>query len=215
MIFRRALMLSVLAIGLVAAMPHAVRAADDLEGAKTFIGNLANRAIASMTTKGLTDSERTQNFRKLFIGSVDLPVIGKFVLGRHWRAATPEQQQEFLGLFEDMLVLTWSARFKDAADTVTFQVTDAKSDVDQGIVVESRILREKQEPVSVLWRLRANDGSFRVIDLIVEGTSMLFEYREEYASVINQNGGKVEGLLVAMRKKVAQLQQQHPAGQAN
>jgi len=212
MMFRRVLMLSALALGLITALPQTVRAADDLDGAKKFIGDLASQAITSMTTKGLAVSERTQNFRKLFIGSVDLPTIGKFALGRHWRTATPEQQREFLGLFEDMLVLTWSARFKDAADHVTFQVVDAKSDADQGIIVESRILREKQEPVSVLWRLRTNEGSFRVIDLIVEGTSMLVEYREEYASVINQNGGKIEGLLDALRKKVAQLQQR-PAAQ--
>ena len=212
MIFRRVLMLSALALSLVAALPQTARAADDLDGAKKFVGDLANQAITSMTSKGLSDTERTRNFRKLFIGSVDLPVIGKFALGRHWRTATPEQQREFLGLFEDMLVLTWSARFKDAADHVTFQVVDAKSDADQGIIVESRILREKQEPVAVLWRLRANDASFRVIDLIVEGTSMLVEYREEYASVINQNGGKIEGLLDALRKKVAQLQQR-PAAQ--
>ena len=215
MMFRRALMLSALAIGLVVATPHAVRAAESYQGAKDFIANLANQAIASMTAKDLSDTERTQNFRKLFIGSVDLPVIGKFVLGRHWRTATPEQQQEFLDLFENMLVLTWSSRFRDAADTVTFQVVDAKPDVDQGILVESHIVREKQEPVSVLWRLRTTDGSYRVIDLIVEGTSMLFEYREEYASVINQNGGKVEGLIEALRKKVTQLQRPQSARQTN
>ena len=84
------------------------------------------------------------------------------------------------------------ARFKDAADHVTFQVVDAKSDADQGIIVESRILREKQEPVAVLWRLRPTAGGFRIIDLIVEGTSMQFQYRDEYAAVITQSGGKIE-----------------------
>ena len=207
MILRRILILSALALGLVAIQPAPVRAADPYQGAKDFIANLSKQAITTMTAKGQSEAEQVQRFRTLFIGSVDMPVIGKFVLGRHWRTATPEQQQEFLKLFEDMLVLTWSARFHDAADNVVFQVVDARPDVDQGVVVESHLLRDRQDPVTVLWRLRGTDGSFRIIDLIVESTSMLFEYREEYASVINQNGGKIEGLLDALRKKVAQLSQ--------
>ena len=207
MLFRRALMLSALAIGLFAATLQPVRADESLQGGKDFVTNLANQAIAFMTAKDVSDSQRTEHFRKLFVSSVDMPYIGKLVLARHWRTATPEQQQEFLGLFEDMLVLTWSTRFKDAAGNVTFQTVDAKPDGDQGVQVETHILRDKQEPVVVLWRLRPADGGFRVIDLLVEGTSMLFTYREEYASVINQKGGKVEGLLEELRKKVAQLQQ--------
>jgi len=208
MIFRRVLMLSALAIGLLAAVPGPARAADEFQGAKDFINNLSSQAIATMTKPGVGDAERIPLFRKLFAGSVDLPFIGKLVLARHWRTATPEQQQEFLKLFEDMVVLTWAPRFKDAGDKVTIQAVDAKADIDQGIVVESSITREKQEPISVLWRVRQQpDNSYRVVDLKVEGTSMLLQYRDEYASVINQNGGKVEGLLEALRKKVAQLSQ--------
>lgn len=205
MLLRRTLILSALAVLLHAATRQPVRADDADQGAKEFVGDLAKRAIGAMTATGISDAERTRNFHRLFIGAVDLPVISKFVLGRHWHAASPEQQRQFLGLFEDMLVQTWSSRFKDAANTVTFQVVDAKPDTDQGIMVESHILRDKQEPVVLLWRLRPSDGGYRVIDLIVAGTSMLFEYREEYAAVIGRNGGNVEGLLAALRAKVAEL----------
>jgi len=212
MLRRRAFVFFALMLSLLVAAPESGRAAEDLAGAKVFIGNLANQSIAAMTAKGPSEAARTQSFRKLFIEAVDLPAISRFVLGRHWRTASPEQQQEFLGLFSDLLVLTWSARFRDAADTVTFQVTDAKPDIEQGVAVESRILREKQAPVAVLWRLRTAEGGFRIVDLIVEGTSMQFQYRDEYAAVINQGGGKIDGLIEALRQKVAQLT---PAQAAN
>lgn len=205
MIRRLAALLIALVLGLLVGTSHHADANDDLAGARQFIGDLANRSIATMTTKGISDAERTRNFRALFVQAVDLPTIGRFALGRHWRGATPEQQQEFIALFSELMVLTWSARFKDAADTVTFQVTDAKTDTDQGVAVESRILREKQAPVQVLWRLRSTEGGFRIADLVVEGTSMQFQYRDEYAAVINQGGGKIDGLLAALRQKVAQL----------
>jgi len=179
--------------------------AQTYQGAKDFVANLSHDAIEVMTGKGVSDAQRTERFRTMFIGSVDLPVISKFVLGRYWRGATAEQQKDFLKLFEDMLVLTWSTRFKDAANRVTLDVVDAKPDVENGLLVESRIVREKQEPVSVIWRLRTADGGFRIIDLVIEGTSMIFTYRDEYASVINQNGGNIQGLIDQLQKKVTQL----------
>ena len=211
MLCRRFLMFLALAAAVLVAAPGNAGAADGLADAKLFIGNLANQSIATMTAKDLSDSERTGAFRKLFIEAVDLPAISHFVLGRHWRNASPDQQREFTNLFSDLLVLSWSARFKDAANTVTFQVLDAKPDVDQGVTVDSRILREKQAPVAVLWRLRPTAGGFRIIDLIVEGTSMQFQYRDEYAAVITQSGGKIEPLLEALREKVAQLAPPPPA----
>lgn len=206
MLSRRLMILAALAGGLLLSPLSAARAESD-ETAKQFVSDLADHAIKTMTDNAVTDSQRIDDFRKLFVGSVDLPVVGKLVLARYWRVATPDQQREFLKLFEDMLVLTWSNRFKDAAGNVTFQVVDSRPDVAQGVLVDSQIVREKQQPVPVIWRLRRNDGGLRIIDLVVEGTSMVFTYREEYASVITQNGGKVEGLLAALRRKVAQLSQ--------
>jgi phospholipid transport system substrate-binding protein len=204
MFSRRSLILAAVAGGLLCAtVPQAH--AQSFEGAKEFVRKLSRDAIDVMTAKEVNDGDRRERFRALFIGSVDLPLISKFALGRYWKPATPEQKQDFVKLFEDMLVLTWSTRFKDAANTVTLEVLEAKPDVDNGLLVESRIVREKQEPVSVIWRLRNTDGGFRIIDLVIEGTSMIFTYRDEYASVITQNGGNVQALIDLLRKKVAQL----------
>ncbi|MDA8232435.1 MAG: ABC transporter substrate-binding protein [Magnetospirillum sp.] len=213
MLSRRLMILATLAGSLFLAAARPAHA-EDSGNPKQFVSNLADDAITLMTSSGLNDAQRNDQFRKLFVGSVDLPVVGKLVLARYWRIATPQQQQEFLKLFEDMLVLTWSNRFKDAAGNVTFHVVDVRPDVDQGVLVDSQILREKQQPIPLIWRLRQTDGNWHIIDLIVEGTSMVFTYREEYASVITQNGGKVEGLLNAMRRKVAQLSQSRPGAAA-
>ena len=206
MLTRRFLIFAALAGGLLLAAP--VRAAaQDLNGAKDFVSNLANQTIDTMRAKGVPESQRVEQFRRLFVASVDMPVIGKLVLARHWRSATPQQRQDFLKLFEDVVVLTWSRRFEDAANDVKLDVTDAKPDVDGGVLVDSRILRDKQDPVPLIWRLRPVDSGYHVVDLVAEGTSMVFTYREEYASVINQHGGNVEGLIDALKNLVARLSQ--------
>ncbi len=173
---------------------------------KAFVAQLAGKAMETMTAKGIPDSERSQRFRTQFTTDVDLPEIGKFVLGRHWRAATPEQQQEFIKSFEDIVVLTWATRFKDYGGDLRHVVTNAMPDGERGIVVESMVERDHQTPINLQWRLKKGEPDLRVVDLVVEGASMAITYRNEYSAVIQANGGKIDGLLGAMRTKIAEMQ---------
>ena len=167
----------------------------------------------TVAVKGLSDDERARRFRTLFVDTFDLPEIGKLVLGRYWRVATPEQQQEFLRLFEDVQVYTWTRRFKEYSGE-TLDVLSVSPEGETDFVVESRIKREKLEPISVSWRVRKAGESFHVLDIKVEGASMAFTHRSEYSSVIQSGGGQVEALLAALRKKVAQLQAEGSTAQA-
>ena len=173
---------------------------------KVFISQLATKAMETMTAKGISDADRAARFRAQFTSDVDLNDIAKFVLGRYWRGATPEQQQDFLKAFEDIVVLTWSTRFKDYGGDLRHTVTNAVVDAERGVVVESKVDRDRQQPIQLQWRLKQVDSGFRVVDLVVEGSSMAITYRSEYAAVIQSNGGKVDGLLAAMRTKIAELQ---------
>lgn len=188
--------------------PLAANAAD--QDPKAFVTGLADKAMSTMTAKGLSDQERTNRFRALFTSEVDVPEIGKFVLGRYWRGATPEQQQEFLASFEDIVVLTWSSRFKDYGGDLRHTVTNVSQDGERGITVDSKVDRQSQQPIGLQWRLKQGDAGLRVVDLVVEGSSMAITYRSEYASVIQSNGGKVEGLLAALRTKLAELKAAAP-----
>lgn len=173
---------------------------------KQFVSELASKAMETMTAKGLPDAERNQRFRTLFTSEVDLPDIGRFVLGRHWRKASPEQQQEFLKAFEDIVVLTWSTRFKDYGGDLRHVVTGATSDGDRGITVDSHVERKNQTPINLQWKLKQAGSDLRVVDLVVEGASMAITYRNEYASVIQANGGSIDGLLSALHGKITEME---------
>jgi phospholipid transport system substrate-binding protein len=71
-----------------------------------FINNLGNQlqAVTSSTSR----EQRLAGFQQLFREDFDVPGLGRFVLGRFWRIFTPTEQQEFLGLFENYVVLTYS-----------------------------------------------------------------------------------------------------------
>jgi phospholipid transport system substrate-binding protein len=172
---------------------------------KDFVSQLASKAMETMTVKGISDAERSQRFRAQFTADVDLPEIGKFVLGRHWPKDSPEQQAEFLKSFEDIVVLTWATRFKDYGGDLRHVVTSASAEGERGVIVESRVERDHQAPINLRWKLKKSSPDFRVTDLVVESASMAITFRNEYASVIQANGGKIDGLLKAMRTKVAEL----------
>ena len=73
----------------------------------------------------------------------------------------------------------------------------------------AHILREEgQDPIRVDWRLASVEDGFKVVDVVVEGASMSATLRSEFASIIRQRGGKVAGLLEAMREKTAKLLQE-------
>ena len=203
MMFRRTFFAAVAGLLLSFSFVPTVRAAE--QDPKAFVVNLANSAMEIMTNKGLSDQDRATKFRALFTGDVDIHEIAKFVLGRYWRTASPEQQQEFLKLFEDVVVLTWSPRFKDYGGDLRHTVMAVSQDGERGVTVDSKVDRDKQQPIALQWRLKQGDSGLRVVDLVVEGSSMAITYRSEYSSVIQANGGKVEGLLSAMRAKVTEL----------
>lgn len=204
MLSRRSL-ISVLASAAVLVSLGVPARADTNADARAFIQRLADTAMTTVAIKGLSDEERTRRFRTLFVDTFDLPEIGKLVLARYWRVATPEQQQEFLRLFEDVQVYTWTRRFKDYSGE-TLEILGVQGEGESDLLVESRIKREKLDPIAVSWRVRKEGDVFKVLDIKVEGASMAFTHRSEYSSVIQGGGGQVEALLAALRKKVAQLQ---------
>src|SRR5579862_1417938 len=79
------------------------------QDARSFINTLGTQAIAVLGPN-IPEQQRLARFRELFHNDFDIPGIGRFVLGRYWRTATPQQQQEFLGLFQEYIVRAYSAR---------------------------------------------------------------------------------------------------------
>lgn len=202
MFSRRSLFVAIaaatVALGLAAGPAHAATDAD----ARALVQALESEAVA-MAAKNLTQADRELRFRHLLANQFDVPSICQFILSRHWRAATPEQRQEFQKLFEDMTVLTWVRRFDDYGGQ-KLNVSRISVEPD-GFITETAIARTGAPPMPVLWRMTERDGQLRVTDIIVEGVSMAITQRQEYGAVIQRNGG-IEGLLTLMRSKIANLQ---------
>ncbi|HEU0117650.1 MAG TPA: ABC transporter substrate-binding protein [Alphaproteobacteria bacterium] len=167
-----------------------------------FIQQLGDRAIAVIANKSITIDQRSDKFRNILQDSFDLPTIGRFVIGRTWNTATPEQQQEYMKLFEALVIKSYGDRLTLYTGE-GFTVTGSRPESDKDFIVNSQITHpDGSEPTAIDWRVRQKNGKLGVIDVVVEGVSLSVTQRQEYASVIQRNGGQIDGLLTLMRQQL-------------
>ena len=182
---------------LLLALPQGVKATDD---ASDFIRKVGQNAINSLTNKEVTQAKREVLFRKILHQTFDLKLIARFALGRFWRRASRAQQKEYINLFEDFIVKAYAARFADYK-WGNFIVGKVRNINDRDDLVQSEVVLENGRKILVHWRVR-NGKSLKIIDVLVEGVSMGITQRDQFAAIINQNGGKIDGLLSALHKKM-------------
>lgn len=205
----RVALLTLMLAAPLALLPHAVWAQDtsgteiSVQSAQgKFIQSLGNRAIAILADKSISAEQRSTQFRAMLRESFDLPTIGRFVIGRSWNAATPEQRAEYSRLFEELVVKTYSDRFALYTGE-GFRVRAVRPEGEKDYIVNSDITHpDGSAPTTVDWRVRQKDGRLGIIDVVVEGVSMSVTQRQEYAAVIQRNGGNLDGLLDLMRQRV-------------
>jgi len=174
--------------------------------AELFVQSLADEAIKSLAIDGVEQEERVKRFRVLLNKHFDVPAIGRWVLGRYWRKASKEQRADYMGLFEDLIIATYVNQFTGLSGEVLEVTESITNKGKKDAIVRSEILRPKgQPPVKIDWRVRAPKGEFKIVDVVVEGVSMSQTQRSEFGSVIKREGGDLDGLLTALRKKTETL----------
>ena len=173
------------------------------QGARSFVVALADRTIESLTENEIDKKERRNRFRALMLEYFAFKSIAKWVLGRYWRRANEAQRNEFMLLFEDLLVVVYADRF---AKYSGLRLDVGKSEIRgaNDILVHSILKRSNGlKSVGVIWRVRKSRDKFKIVDLMVEGLSMGLTQQKEFSSVIRKNGGKVQALIEELRKRVA------------
>lgn len=170
--------------------------------AENFIRQMGNKAFASLSEGGISDDQRTERFKALLEEAFDLPRIARFTLGRYWRVATDDEKSEYVALFEKFVILAYATRFQDLSGKKFMVLQSRDISANQSLVL-SEIVIPNQPAVKINWRVRSKEEKHKITDVMVEGISMSVTQRDEFVSVIRQTGGKVAGLINALRKKTS------------
>ena len=181
-------------------MSCTVQASTTVDPAVAFVGKLGDTALMSLTKKDFTRGEREKRVREILKNNFNVNTIARFAMGVYWRAATKVQQDEYLNLFEDMIVQTYTTRFEDYSGqklVVGAAVKSGKRDT----LVSSQIVQKDGPPINIEWRVRSKKGDLRIIDVVVEGISMSVTQRSDFSAVIQGSGGDINALLTILRER--------------
>lgn len=177
------------------------------EEAKIFVEEMADKAIRQLTDKSADREIRIEQFRTYFTNHFAVAGIGKWILGRHWRKATMKERSDYLKLFEDLMVISYVDRFA----SYTGEPLNIKKSVSQdskNVTVFSEINQKDGNPaIRVDWRVARKGDLMKIVDVVVEGTSMSNTLRSDFGSIIRSRGRKISGLLEALREKTSSLRE--------
>lgn len=178
------------------------RAEIDAGKAETFVKNVTAEGIEDIINANVSQAEKDARFAKLFNEALDLDFIGQFVLGRNWKVATPEQCKEFIKVYRQLNVSTWSKRFDEfKGKNFIFKGTSPSNSKGQ-IFVNSVVPMEQGEPAKVVWRVREKGGNYKIVDIIIENVSLAITARNEYTAFIKNNPGGIDALIANLKSKI-------------
>jgi len=136
-----------------------------------------------------------QNFTKItefveevIYPKVDFNRISALVLGRYWKEATPDQQERFKREFQTLLVRTYARAFVEFKEWSVRFLPLQMNPEDTKLVVKSQVLQPGLQPISVDYRMVRVNNEWKVYDIMIEGVSLVTNYRNSFRSEIERTG---------------------------
>ena len=174
---------------------------ENIEQSKYFVENLGKQVVEKVSNLNLTENERYVNFRDLYLNSFDNYYISRFVLGRYWKRLDMDMRKQFVKSFNDYIVATYAPKFKGWEGT--FKAVDSLIE-NNYYNVKMNVLNEDGPTLRLIWKIYLDKNeNFKILDVNIDGVSMLVTQRAEFMSVIKNNPKGVIGLIEAMDAKIS------------
>lgn len=160
-----------------------------------FVSTFTEEAISILGNDTINDSEKTKAFTSLVMSSIDLSLISKFVLARSWKESSDDQKQRYLIAFKDYFVNSYANKL-DQYSGEKIAIIDSE-EAGKYVIVNSNIVREGTDTlkINLKWRLLNRDGQIKIIDLNIEGISLIIAQREEFQSFLANNNYDLDKLI--------------------
>lgn len=181
---------------------HVTRAAagEPLDKVRQTVDNV----LTIVNNKTLQPQERHTQIRQAVLQRFGFEEMAQRSMAQHWRTLTPQQRQEFVQLFTDLLERSYITRiegYKAGSQEVRYPKEDNTGDQ---AVVHTEITSERDLAATVDYYLQHKDGDWKVYDIVIEGVSLVNNYRTQFNTIILKDS--YAGLVKQMRTKLAQEQ---------
>lgn len=198
---RRNLLMAVPAFALLSAISVApVMAAPSPNDARDLIQTVGTQVL-DILKQDVSQDEKFDQLVTLLDSSIDLDLVARLILARHWRAADEAQQAEYLKLFRAYALDSLASKLH-IYNGQEFEITDSRPAGKKDAVVRTLIHSPDRPALHVDWRIREKkNGGLVAIDVIVESVSLIVTQRSEFGAVVERRG--IDGLLEELRQRIS------------
>jgi phospholipid transport system substrate-binding protein len=190
-----------LAAALVATPMAAEGAAQTTRSAPmTVISDPVDEVLAVLNAASLSSEERRSRIEKIAYKHFDFVTMSRLAVARYWKRFSPAQQEELVREFKAYLARRYGNRI-DRYNQEQIEIVGERQEPRGDVSVLTRIVGGEYDGADVDYRLRGKDGQWRIIDVKIEGISIVLNYRDQFKAVLSRGGP--EGLLEALHEKNA------------
>jgi len=165
-----------------------------------FVQSTVNRASAILT-KSISKEDKMNELKLIAKDTVDIRGIGPYTLGSFRKNLSENQKNEYLDLFEDYFLKSFSSRLSEYTNP-KIEVQNKKILSKNYTIVNSLLVGTSERPeVKIDWRIYTKNPDNPLIrDLIIEGLSLVRTQKEEFASILNSNDGEINSLFKVLEE---------------
>lgn len=128
----------------------------------------------------------------------DFDRMSRLVLARYWRTATSQQRNQFVTQFRNLLVNTYgNSLLRYSGEKISYQPTRLDPASDTALVRTSVQNPDSGQSIPIDYRVYDDHGVWKVVDLTIDGVSLVTNYRHSFAEVLKQRG--IDGLIQDMK----------------
>ncbi|MEZ4331966.1 MAG: ABC transporter substrate-binding protein [Myxococcota bacterium] len=174
---------------------------------RQIIADAAVKIVAILARKQEPAEQRVSEIEAIAYELFDFSTMSKLVLARNWRKLSPPQRTEFVHEFKRHLSHTYGTRL-DRYDQERVDVYGTQLEPRGDVSVKTRIVGGQFDGAEIAYRLREHAGAWRIIDVVIEGVSLVSNYRSQFQEVLNT--GTIDDLMAKLRDKNFKVDEPEP-----
>lgn len=187
--------------------PTASADAARTEVPRKIIGDAAVKIVAILARKQDPAEKRIAEIEAIAYELFDFSTMSKLVLARNWRKLSAQQRTEFVREFKRHLSHTYGSRL-DRYDQERVDVYGTQVEPRGDVSVKTRIVGGQFDGAEISYRLRQQGEQWQIIDVVIEGVSLVSNYRSQFQEVLNT--GTIDDLMAKLRDKNFKVDQPEP-----
>ena len=169
--------------------PSLARADGEVAAAKAALQQAVDETLAILNDKSLPHDERLHKLEGIALAHFDFPKMTQLVLGKNRAQLSEAQQAEFMKEFKEHLALTYGKTFDKYTSNEKIEIGDGRLEANKDVTLRMRISGGSAgDGVRIDYRMRADGGQWRVIDVLPEGVSMVQNFRSQVQDIVTQKG---------------------------